>query len=483
MSSAAVKSTGGTPGKDKKAAGKDKKRGDKQDPLHDPVRAIAYHLRGSKGPESRNARLDDYLRIDYFRGKDLFRLLRKHPGLLDEYAPSITGKPTPANPGIKERDVQITEIGERLMRDGYFVRVDRVYEEPRPGRTRRVKFPKFMKTLPRQMQKFTDDGEGFYGWRYDRPMSWTAILLSCLAAFAIVLMCLFPLAPIWMKKMVLYTCLSILGLFFVVFVVRTVVFAVVWLLTGRHFWILPNITSDEIPIDEVFSPMWEFDDLDASGNVVGRIGAVKRLGLAGALAAVLVGLYKIAPENTKAINIHKAHDSILDLFDLNDVPKGITGSVGKVDPQDPAHIAKMDRMRREGAGAAAGAAGGAAAGGESNVTADGANVTATNATEPPVEPSYAKPPEPDKPIEEMTEEEREAWEAALAIHKVAEELRKKKEAEEAARIAAGGEPMVQRIKPASEFVRVVPPKREEPPRDPPPPETPHPDDAETKAEL
>ena len=41
----------------------------------------------------------------------------------------------------------------------------------------------------------------------------------------------------------------------------------------------------------------------------------------------------------------------------------------------------------------------------------------------------------------MTEEELEAWEAALAIHKVAEELRKKKEAEEAARIAAGGEPV------------------------------------------
>ena len=381
MSSAAVKSTGGTPGKDKQAAGKDKKRGDKQDPLHDPVRAIAYHLRGSKGPESRNARLDDYQRIDYFRGKDLFRLLRKNPDLLDEYAPSITGKPTPANPGIKERDVQIAEIGERLMRDGYFVRIDRVYEDPRPGRTRRVKFPKFMQTLPRQMQKFTDDGEGFYGWRYDRPMSWTSILLSCLAAFAIVLMCLFPLAPIWMKKMVLYACLSILGLFFVVFVVRTVVFAVVWLLTGRHFWILPNITSDEIPIDEVFSPMWEFDDLDAAGNVVGRIGAVKRIGLAGALTAVLVGLYKIAPENTKAINIHKAHDSILDLFDLNDVPKGIAGSVGKVDPQDPAHIAKMDRMRREGREAAAQAA----AGGESNAdNADPGNVTAdADRAEPP----------------------------------------------------------------------------------------------------
>ena len=82
-----------------------------------------------------------------------------------------------------------------------------------------------------------------------------------------------------------------------------------------------------------------------------HVDATARRAARGALTAVLVGLYKIAPENTKAINIHKAHDSILDLFDLNDVPKGITGSVGKVDPQDPAHIAKMDRMRREGAGA------------------------------------------------------------------------------------------------------------------------------------
>ena len=141
--------------------------------------------------------------------------------------------------------------------------------------------------------------------------------------------------------------------------------------------------------------MWEFDDLDASGNVVGRIGAVKRLGLAGALTAVLVGLYKIAPENTKAINIHKAHDSILDLFDLNDVPKGITGSVGKVDPQDPAHIAKMDRMRREGAGAAAGGAAGERGGGrESNVTAEGA--TSPRQTPPSRRSSRATPSRPSR---------------------------------------------------------------------------------------
>lgn len=63
-----------------------------------------------------------------------------------------------------------------------------------------------------------------------------------------------------------------------VFVVRVIVFAIVWIVAGRQFWILPNITSDEIPIDEVFSPMWAFDDMDAAGEVVGRIPLFSRLG-------------------------------------------------------------------------------------------------------------------------------------------------------------------------------------------------------------
>ena len=82
-----------TPGKN--TPGKKDAKGDKHDPAHDPLRALAYHLRGSKqGPESRNARLDDYKRVDYFRGRDIFRLLRKNTALLDEYAPAITGKPS-----------------------------------------------------------------------------------------------------------------------------------------------------------------------------------------------------------------------------------------------------------------------------------------------------------------------------------------------------------------------------------------------------
>ena len=112
---------------------------------------------------------------------------------------------------------------------------------------------------------------------------------------------------------------------------------------------------------------------------------------------MLVGLYKIAPENTKAINTQRRtiHPGPL-RPQRRSKP---TGSVGKVDLQDPAHIAKMDRMRRR-RGSGGGAA--AAAGGESNVTADGI-ATVTNA--PSRRSSRATPSaRADKLIEEMTEE-------------------------------------------------------------------------------
>ena len=235
------------------------------DAANDPARALAYVLRGNKGPEARSARLEDS-RVDYFRGKDLYRALKARPEIIDEYAPKLTGVPTPTAPTEKDRAKQITAMGQELLKRGYFVKCDRVYKTARPGRTKRVKFPKFLHQVPRAAQTFTEDGEGFYSWTYDQPMSWTFVIISFLVAFMVILMCLFPLSPIWFKKLILYFCLAILGLFFVVGVVRVFVFAVVWIVFGRHFWVLPNITSDEIPIDEVFSPMWAFDDFDENGN-------------------------------------------------------------------------------------------------------------------------------------------------------------------------------------------------------------------------
>ena len=67
------------------------------DAANDPARALAYVLRGNKGPEARSARLEDS-RVDYFRGKDLYRALKARPEIIDEYAPKLTGVPTPTAP-------------------------------------------------------------------------------------------------------------------------------------------------------------------------------------------------------------------------------------------------------------------------------------------------------------------------------------------------------------------------------------------------
>ena len=160
MSSAAVKSTGEPPARISRPPARTRRGAISRIRFTIPS-APSYHLRGSKGPESRNARLDDYQRIDYFRGKDLFRCSAR---TRTSWTSTRRRSPQthPGEPGIKERDVQIAEIGERLMRDEHFVRIDRVYEDPRPA-ARAASSSKFMQTLPRQMQKFTDDGEGFYG--------------------------------------------------------------------------------------------------------------------------------------------------------------------------------------------------------------------------------------------------------------------------------------------------------------------------------
>jgi hypothetical protein len=52
-----------------------------------------------------------------------------------------------------------------LLQKGFFVRCDRVHKAARPGRTKRVKYPKFLEYVPRQDQTFTGDGEGFYSWQ------------------------------------------------------------------------------------------------------------------------------------------------------------------------------------------------------------------------------------------------------------------------------------------------------------------------------
>ena len=283
------------------------------------IEHLAYALRGKEGPETRSAKLGDN-RVDFIRGKDFFAALGERDDVLDEHA-MIDGKEREACEKDPERKARVTEdrvrhIGQVLLQRGYLIRCEREIKHARKGRVKLVKFPHYL--MRTRDQTFVKDA--FYAWTYQPPMSWTSVMLSGLFALFVVAMCLFPLAPIWFKKVILYVCLAILGTFAVVFTVRTVVFVAVWIVSGEHFWILPNLTDDEIPINEIFSPLFAFD------KHAKKIGLVQRFVGLTIGSAVVYGLYSVAPETGGAVaNLNRAHDSILDLFNLKDGPKSLGG--------------------------------------------------------------------------------------------------------------------------------------------------------------
>ena len=280
---------------------------------------LAYVLRGRDGPETRSARLGDN-RFDFFRGKDFYRVLRERVDVLDEYCAVDERQRREMEADAAKRDevnaMRIKHCGACLLQRGYIVRCEREIKHARSGRVKLVKFPHYL--MRTRDQTFVEDA--FYAWTYEMPMSWKSVVLSGLFAVLVVAMCLFPLAPIWFKKLILYVCVGILVTFAVLFTVRLVVFVAVWIFTGEHFWLLPNLTDDTVPINEIFSPMWAFD-VEAK-----KIGLAQRFVSLTVGGALVYGLYSYAPETGGAVaNLNRAHDSILDLFNLKDGPKSLGG--------------------------------------------------------------------------------------------------------------------------------------------------------------
>lgn len=292
------------------------------DSRHAAEEHLAYVLRSaSTGPESRSARVGD-VRLDFFRGKDFIAAMEKQPEILDSLCPMKENERVAcegdATRAAKMLEARIAHIGGLLLHRGYVVKCERVFKDPRKGRTKLVKFPHYLQKS--RDQTFTADG--FYAWMYTPPMSWASVAVSAAFALGVVLMCLFPLAPIWFKKVILYVCLAILGTFAVVFSVRAIVFALVWIVLGEHFWILPNLTDDEIPINELFTPPWGFD---RSAKKIGLLQRILGLSIGG---AVVFGLYRVAPETGGArVMTLTAHDAILDMFNLKGGPKQLGGAM------------------------------------------------------------------------------------------------------------------------------------------------------------
>ena len=151
------------------------------------------------------------------------------------------------------------------------LKADRKYKKPKPGKKRLVKFPRTLLLCQDQawdeVRPFSClsqqthvivcfDGSPepvpsasqayFYVWQFERPTSLLYYLSAVALPIVVILACLFPLAPWWMRMAFVYFLMTILTAMLSLIAVRYVLFGAVWTTTGYSLWLFPNMMSEEV---------------------------------------------------------------------------------------------------------------------------------------------------------------------------------------------------------------------------------------------
>jgi hypothetical protein len=131
------------------------------------------------------------------------------------------------------------------------------------------------------------------------------------------------------KLGVLYSAMGLLGVLFGITVVRLIIFTVLWVVTGRSLWLLPNLYSDDVPISHILSPLWAEDAPPPGKAAATPPSLARRLAVAAGAAALVHALYRATPDGKGVVNNLKgANKSILEMLNLHEPPKSISGGGG-----------------------------------------------------------------------------------------------------------------------------------------------------------
>ncbi len=76
--------------------------------------------------------------------------------------------------------------------------------------------------------------------------SWARVRLPPPLLQVVILACLFPLAPWWVRVATVYVLMGLLCAILSLLVVRYACFALVWAATGNSFWVFPNLLSEQV---------------------------------------------------------------------------------------------------------------------------------------------------------------------------------------------------------------------------------------------
>ncbi|KAF8398381.1 hypothetical protein HHK36_017308 [Tetracentron sinense] len=200
----------------------------------DVFQLFAEKVRDHKEFVSRWAVLQE-TRVEYFRGKDFVSFLRNHPEL-KEFLES-------------DKNLEIEDIGNVLLRKNLLVRCDRVVKIVRPGKRKLSTWPAHLEIFPDQV---FSENDAFFAWTFVKRRPLWQTILSFFWPVLTLAICLFPVYPHQCKLLILYACAGVLLLIFCLLLLRGAIFGAIWIILGKRVWIFPNILAEEATLRELF---------------------------------------------------------------------------------------------------------------------------------------------------------------------------------------------------------------------------------------
>jgi len=230
-----------------------KKKGDEPewDKTFEPLMKV---LLSKKGIKTNSASEVGRKKVDYFRGKDFKKFLLGGEAVLQKKCSEALKAVLEGKPPADDKDCDL--LGAELLQRNFCVRAQ--YKPINPGSKDdgAVKPKKWPDRLQR-MNNQNFDPEGFYIITYEGGTGLQHFLLA-LIILGVLLVCLFPVWPMWAKIGVWYLSVIFLFLYFGVLILRMLVFTAFWIV-GFDFWIFPNINDEYCGFLDSFQPLYSWE--------------------------------------------------------------------------------------------------------------------------------------------------------------------------------------------------------------------------------
>ncbi|OII75296.1 ER retention motif-containing protein [Cryptosporidium ubiquitum] len=205
---------------------------------------VKYLLSSKTGVRTKGAIEVGRRAVDYFRGIEFIRWMRKNADNIKENYPEI------AKNVSFESINDINQVGAELIKRSFIVRAE---YKPVGTNTDDLKTPKWPKRLcVTSNQNF--DEHSFYIITFDSNKTISNILMTSILV-SVVALFMFPAWPLAIKISVWYISVVFLSVMLIVFFGRLIVFAFLWFF-GFDFWILPNLFDEDTGVIDSFKPLY-----------------------------------------------------------------------------------------------------------------------------------------------------------------------------------------------------------------------------------